>query len=270
MHHPTLAPSRRAVVAGLAWSTPVVAASLAAPAFATSPRCLVTTTATWNSARYVRSSSTEGVYTFPDPDGTGPLQGMTLTVSTSLGSNTRTGNQGPNVINNPTPTVNDNLRALGGATIGGATSPLALHQSPIFNSRKTDNTLTDANKSVTTFTFTRQVTSLSFTITDIDSASNDFWDAVAVVSPTAYTATKTSPTQVTGAGTVTNPWQAANNNLPVPDTSTAGNVRVTFSAPLTTFAIHYWNRTNLSSSTIDGDQRIFISDLQLTYNACPA
>ena len=261
MHHPTLAPSRRAVVAGLAWSTPVVAASLAAPAFATSPRCLVTTTATWNSDRYARSKPTEGVYTFPDPDGTGPLQGMTLTVSTSLGSNTRTGNQRA--------TVNDNLRALGGTTIGGATSPLGLHQSPIDNSKKTD-TLTDANKSVTTFTFTRQVTSLSFTITDIDSASNDFWDAVAVVSPTAYTATKTLPTQVTGAGTVTNPWQAANANLPVPDTSTAGNVRVTFSAPLTTFAIHYWNRTNLSSSTIDGDQGIAISNLQLTYNACPA
>ena len=261
MHHPTLAPSRRAVVAGLAWSTPVVAASLAAPAFATSPRCFVTTTATWNSARYVRSSSTEGVYTFPDPDGTGPLQGMTLTVSTSLGSNTRTGNQRA--------TVNDNLRARAGTTIGGATSPLALHQSPIDNSKKTD-TLTDANKSVTTFTFTRQVTSLSFTITDIDSASNDFWDAVAVVSPTAYTATKTLPTQVTGAGTVTNPWQAANANLPVPNTSDAGNVRVTFSAPLTTFAIHYWNRTALFSSNIDGDQGIFISNLQLTYNACPA
>jgi len=215
----------------------------------------------------VRSSSTTGVYTFPDPDGTGPLQGMTLTVSTSLGSNTRTGNQGATVPNNPT--VNNNLRARAGTTIGGATSPLGLHQSPIDNSKKTD-TLTDANKSVTTFTFTRQVTSLSFTITDIDSASNDFWDAVAVVSPTAYTATKTSSTQVTGAGTVDNPWQAANNNLPVPDTSTAGNVRVTFSAPLTTFAIHYWNRTKLFRSDIDGDQGIFISDLQLTYNACPA
>lgn len=238
-----------------------MAASLAAPAFATSPRCLVTTTATWNSDRYARSKPTEGVYTFPDPDGTGPLQGMTLTVSTSLGSNTRTGNQRA--------TVNDNLRALGGTTIGGATSPLGLHQSPIDNSKKTD-TLTGANKSVTTFTFTRQVTSLSFTITDIDSASNDFWDAVAVVSPTAYTATKTLPTQVTGAGTVTNPWQAANANLPVPNTSDAGNVRVTFSAPLTTFAIHYWNRTALFSSNIDGDQGIFISNLQLTYNACPA
>ena len=176
MYHPTLAPSRRAVVAGLAWSTPVVAASLAAPAFATSPRCLVTTTATWNSDRYARSKPTEGVYTFPDPDGTGPLQGMTLTVSTSLGSNTRTGNQRA--------TVNDNLRALGGTTIGGATSPLGLHQSPIDNSKKTD-TLTVANKSVTTFTFTRQVTSLSFTITDNDNASKEFWDAVAVLSTPA-------------------------------------------------------------------------------------
>lgn len=262
MYHPTLAPSRRAVVAGLAWSTPVVAASLAAPAFATSPRCLVTTTATWNNtSRYVRSSSTTGVYTFPDPDGTGPLQGMTLTVSTSLGSNTRTGNQGA--------TVDDNLRVLGGATIGGATSPLVLHQAPRDPSKKA-NDLSGANKSVTTFTFSRQVTSLSFTITDIDSTSNDFWDAVAVESSTAYTGTKTSSTQVTGSGTVTNPWQAANNNLPVPDSSTAGNVKVTFSAPLTKFAIHYWNRTNLSSPTIDGDQRIFISNLQLTYNACPA
>ncbi|WP_180536909.1 hypothetical protein [Micrococcus luteus] len=262
MRHPTPAPSRRAVVAGLAWSTPVAAASLAAPAFAISSRCLTSTTATWNDAsRYVRSSPTTGVYTFPDPDGTGPLQGMRLTVSTSLGSNTRTGNQAA--------TVNDNLRALGGATIGGAASPLKLHQAPISNSNKT-NTLSDANKSVTTFTFSRQVTSLSFTITDIDSASNDFWDAVAVTSPTAYTSAKTSSTQVTGAGTVTNPWQAANSNTPIPDSSTAGNVKVTFSAPLTTFAIHYWNRTALSSSSIDGDQGIFISNLQLTYNACPA
>lgn len=261
MYHPTLAPSRRAVVAGLAWSTPVVAASLAAPAFATSPRCLVTTTATWNSDRYARSKPTEGVYTFPDPDGTGPLQGMTLTVQTTYqGSNIKLGAQYGTTL--------DNLTVVG-ATVGGATSPLMLRQAPIDNSKKVSG-LSDANKSVTTFTFTRQVTSLSFTITDIDSTYNDFWDAVALTSPTPYTAAKASATQVTGSGTVTNPWQAANNNLPVPETSTAGNVRVTFSAPLTTFEIHYWNRTALFSSTIDGDQGIFISNLQLTYNACPA
>lgn len=261
MHHPTLVPSRRAVVAGLAWSTPVVTAALAAPAFATSPRCLVTTTATWNSARYARSKPTEGVYTFPDPDGTGPLQGMTLTVQTTYqGSNIKLGSQFSTTL--------DNLTVVG-ATVGGATSPLMLHQAPIDNSKKASD-LSGANKTVTTFTFSRQVTSLSFTITDIDSTSNDFWDAVALTSPTPYTAAKASATQVTGAGTVTNPWQAANNNLPVSETSTAGNVKVTFSAPLTTFAIHYWNRMALSSSTIDGDQGIFISNLQLTYNACPA
>lgn len=262
MRHPTLAPSRRAVVAGLAWSTPVVAASLAAPAFAISSRCLTSTTATWNDAsRYVRSSSTTGVYTFPDPDGTGPLQGMTLTVKTThQGSNIKLGSQYGTTLDNLT---------VAATAVGGAASPLRLHQAPVSNSNKT-NTLSDANKTVTTFTFSRQVTSLSFTITDIDSASNDFWDAVAVTSPTAYTGAKTSSTQVTGDGTVTNPWQAANNNTPVPDSSTAGTVKVTFSAPLTTFAIHYWNRTALSSPSIDGDQGIFISNLQLTYNACPA
>lgn len=261
--------SRRAVVRGLAWSAPAVSIAAAAPALAVSPRCFVPVVMDWSSARYTRYSATRGVYTTADPDGTGPLQPLTLTVANSyLGSNTQTGNQARN--------VNDNLAVRSG-TIGGARNPLVLHQSPVYNSNKT-NTRVNANKSITTFTFDRPVSGLTFTITDIDSTTSDFVDAVGIESASPFRATKVNeswegeyPYQggVQGTGTLADPLRANGWNTMVPESETRGNATIAFTQDVTSFRLHYWNQTAASDPYIDGDQRVFLSNFQMTYNACP-
>lgn len=259
MSQPTL--SRRSVTAGLAWSVPVVAAAVAAPAFAASPRCYIPTTAVWNSPNYVRQSDIKGVFTTADPDGAGSMKSMTLTVETvRTGDNIRRGDQAGQ--------YNDNLRAATGATIGGAVAPLVLHQSPKYNVNKS-GALTTANSTTTRFTFSQPVTSLSFTITDIDSTTDDFYDAVAITSSTPYTWTKKDSSFLYGTGSLTDPWHPRYNDTGVPDSSTTGNVTITFTQPVTTFDLVYWNITPYYDPYIDGDQRVFVSNLQFTYNACP-
>ncbi|MCV7719360.1 hypothetical protein M3C89_008425 [Micrococcus luteus] len=262
--------SRRAVVAGLAWSAPAAVVAASAPAFAVSPRCLKPATVTWNSTSYRRSSETQGTYTVADPDGTaGPLKGMTVTVkNTFTGTNTSLSYQYTPA--GSTTNAGYNLTAATRSpSIGGATGPLALHQSPKVNTNKSEN-LTNANKTITTFTFTQPVTSLSFSITDIDSAASDFRDAVALVSATPYTATIRNTATVTGNGTLGTPWRAVSRTAPVPDSSTDGTVDVRFAGTVKEFQIHYWNiaPASQSASDVDGDQAVFVSNLQLTYDAC--
>lgn len=265
-----VAPTRRAIVAGLAWSAPTIAVTTAAPAFAVSPRCLKPTAVTWNSANYQRSSTTLGTYTAADPDGAaGPLKGMTIRVTnTYTGTNTYLSQQF--LPSGSTTRPSYNLTAFTRSTsIGGATGPLALHQAPKDNTKKSAS-LTDANKTITTFTFSQPVTSLSFSITDIDSNAYDFRDAVALQSSTPYTATVRNTATVMGKGTVSTPWQAVSPTAPVADSSTDGTVDVRFTGTVTSFTITYWNIAPAAQSdpNVDGDQAIFISNLQLTYDAC--
>ncbi|MGM0781025.1 MAG: hypothetical protein ACQEUF_04100 [Actinomycetota bacterium] len=262
--------TRRAVVAGLAWSAPAVVVAASAPAFAVSPRCLKPATVIWNSTSYQRSSGTQGTYTVADPDGTaGPLKGMTITVAnTFTGGNTYLSQQFLPTGATTRPSLNLTAYTRN-PSVGGASGPLALHQAPKENTAKSDR-LTDANKTITTFTFSQPVTSLSFSITDIDSAASDFRDAVALVSATPYTATIRNTATVTGNGTLNTPWRAVSSTAPVPDSSTDGTVDVRFAGTVKEFTIHYWNiaSASQSSSTVDGDQAVFISNLQLTYDAC--
>ena len=145
-----------------------------------------------------------------------------------------------------------------------------LLQAPVDNAAKSDER-NDANKTITTFTFDRPVTNLTFTITDIDSASSDFTDGVAVSSASPFTTTKANSTRtgLNGSGTLADPWRPFSYNNPVPDSGTNGNGTVRFAGEVTSFQIHYWNQTKASDPRIDGDQKIFISNLSLTYNACP-
>ena len=254
--------SRRRIVQGLAWSVPAVAASASAPAFAASARCFMTADIVWSDLKYKRVSATSASYTTADPDGTGPMVPLTLTIAnTYKGSNIRFGRQDGS--------ENENLAVRSGI-VGGQTNPLVLHQAPVNNADKSDER-NDANKTTTTFTFDRPVTNLTFTITDIDSALRDFTDGVAVSSASPFTTTKANSTQtgLNGSGTLADPWRPFSYDNSVPDSGTNGNGTVRFAGEVTSFQIHYWNQTAASSRYIDGDQKIFISNLSLTYNACP-
>lgn len=162
---PSSAPTRRAITKGALWAMPAAAASYAAPAYAASCNPVSTITE-WAGANYKQASSTSGTYTVPDPDGAGRGTGMTVKVSSAFGTNTQAGNQ--------LKTRDDNLRGIS-TSRGGFSNTLALHQSPIKDHLKTE-TATPANSQTVTFTFSKPVTGLSFTIADIDSAARDFRD----------------------------------------------------------------------------------------------
>ena len=261
--------SRRSIAKGAAWATPTILAVGMAPAYATSPRCFVTTTIDWGTSRYTRTSATGGTYTTADPDGSsGSLQPLTLTVqNTFLGSNTQLGSQNFNGSSKTSScNCNRNLAVTNG-TVGGTTSRgLSLHQSPKDDSSKT-STPTNANKSITTFTFSESVQNLSFTITDIDSATRDFVDAVAI-SGASYSGVLADSTYLQGDGSVGNPWRGKVVQALDDTTSSRGNVTVTFPS-VTSFELHYWNQHELSSPDIDGDQGIYLTNFRVTYNACP-
>ena len=259
--------NRRTVLAGAAWSVPGVLVAAAAPAFAAS--CdPITTRIDWASTNYTYIGPTSGKYTIPDLDGAGPQQAVTLTITqTSIGSNTQTGSQYYNGWYKGDPNaqtkLNDNLKVTTYNVGGTGDRGLAFHQSPKSDSNKGYST---ANLSSYSFTFSRPVSNLSFTITDIDSHQYDFDDMVSITSASPYTYTKADSTFIQGTGTYSNPFSTAYYQN-VPDTGTAGNVTIKF-ASVTSFNLYYWNYESGYSSTIDGDQRIFLSDFTVTYNPC--
>ena len=215
-----------------------------------------------DNTRYVRTSATESTYTIQDPDGAGPGQPLVLTVTnTFLGTNTQLGDQGGWFFR-----TNDNLRTstgVGGSGQGAAS--LVLHQSPKRDADKSSLFTGTSNKSVTTFEFSRPVTNLTFTIRDIDSTSNDFWDAIALVGP-SFSAVKANSGFVIGNGGLASPFRADGSNKPAGNASTDGNVAITMPS-VTTFEFHYWNLSNTASS-VDGDQKVFLSSFGLDYKPC--
>lgn len=252
--------TRRTLVRGAAWSVPVVAAATAAPAYAASPCDSLAGTVDWgNTGRYVRSGATSATYTIPDPDGSGPGQPLTLTVSVvETGSNVQLGSQLG---------VNDNLRTDTG--VGGSSNTVAsltLHQSPVRDGNKVNTWTTSSNRSITRFTFSRPVTNLVFTLRDIDSAARDFLDAIAIVGA-SFTPTIANPTLITGNGSTGNPLRSAGANAPVDNSSADGNVTISMPSA-TSFDVYYWNLSDTSSNQIDGDQKVFISGLSFGWKPC--
>ncbi|AKU16096.1 hypothetical protein VV02_09870 [Luteipulveratus mongoliensis] len=187
----------------------------------------------WGQTAYTRNSSTSGVAVIPPSTGSGAPVTMTI-------SSTFAGDQ--------TPLGASNL-ALTPGTVGG------LGQRAITLAQEfPTNTSTRAENQIATFTFSQAVTGLQFTICDIDSASNGWWDQVELTSAAAFTAVP--GTGVSGTGSTASPWHATSNNTNYPNTSGQGNVAVTMPGPVTSFQIRYWNATRLKSN-----QAIFIAFL---------
>lgn len=249
------------------WSVPVVAVAATAPAYAASPCDARPGAVDWsNASRYKRANAASATYTIQDPDGTGPGQALVLTMTnTFLGSNTHLGDQLSTIFSGWG--ANDNLRTTTGVggSGSGATS-LQLHQSPSSNDAKVSSWSTTSNKSITTFTFSRPVTNLSFTLRDIDSAQQDFWDGIALAG-TPFTAGKANASYLDGTGALDNPFRANGNNRGVGDSSTDGNVTITM-ASVTSFEFHYWNLSDSSALFVDGDQKVFLSGFTFDYKPC--
>jgi hypothetical protein len=258
-------PSRRNVVRTAAWTVPVVAATVAAPAFAAS---CGTTSYTWllDWGNEDTTDSFSTAYPSPTTNGSGVRAGtatitgptgttpMTVTfTSTSVGTDTRT---------------NNNLRvdAANYPNIGGTggTGLLLQHQN-ITSGR-------DNSRQEVVIAFGRLVSNLQFSVTDIDSNdqagnSSDFYDRVELTGTPSYTFTarQGNNTYVIGSGTSADPWRMYDQDVATNDTGTnsnRGNVNLTYAGPVSSITLTYW------TSRGAGNQAIFLSDLSFSASGC--
>lgn len=253
--------SRRTLVRGAAWTVPVVAVATAAPAFAASP-CdpLVNQTIDWDApatTTWSRTNSNSGTASY-DPDGaTGEIPSLSMTVAANYSGNMRAGFEFPQGRQNPSLRVTSPIGGLG-------VSGLALYQATTSTNPQGRNEMGSY-----TFTFSRPVTNLRLTLTDIDSAFGDFWDVVEL-SP-GYTVTSQGSGLVADNGGPNNGqrFYRNTNNGPVDnETGNAGNLGLRYAGPISTFTVSYWNGASQFSDGVDTDQVVYISDLTFDYKPC--
>ncbi|MGZ4759853.1 MAG: hypothetical protein ACXV95_12395 [Acidimicrobiales bacterium] len=126
-----------------------------------------------------------------------------------------------------------------------------------------------------TFAFNNALNSLSFTLLDIDQNNNNQtgrWRDIVSVAATGATGsavgftTSAMGANVTGSGTTATPFSATGSN--VGNTSTAGNVTLSFTAPVKSFVITYNAAAPTGSTQTTGfdEQRIGITNL--TWTGC--
>ena len=271
--------NRRTLVSGAAWSIPAVTFAAAVPTFASSlcpqpgridwavvstdvpPTGNVTSTTMTRSASY-------------DPDLAGPLQPISVIVTSVAGSNTAFGDQKLNPHSRTTTGwaklpydsgINEHLKVTTGMVGGRGDRALIFHRSPVNDAKKSSSLTDTANQSVTTFTFSEPVSDLRFTIRDIDGALNDFLDTVSLTSSSRYS--RVISASLMGTGTTANPSRPS-ITTPVNNDTAGAEASITFPEPVTSFALIYGNTLSASTQQIDGDQKIVITDLTLTHNAC--
>ncbi|SEB66972.1 hypothetical protein SAMN04489844_0806 [Nocardioides exalbidus] len=249
-------PSRRAVVRTAAWSVPVISVAATAPAFAASPCDARTDQAlSWNGGNvtFTRTSDTVASATLVPATN---VPALTLDVKASYTGLMKAGYENPG-----TNTVNPSLRR--SANVGNLNkSGISLWQA---TTRDTPSPTQDTGTYV--FTFSRPVTNLRFTITDIDSATGDFRDALTLTS--GYTASYPATITKTTAAGVGEYFIATGENTPTDNsTGNAGNLTITYPGTISSFTIQYSNSASSFNNTLDQDQTIYVSDLTFNYKPC--
>lgn len=256
-------PNRRTLTRAAAWTVPVIAAAAAAPAYAASCTGRTGQVLDWDSAQVTFTRTSTSAKAVLDPDGSGAVPSLTLDVTAGYTGNMQAGSESGDT----TQTM-----ALQAAVGGLAASGLGLMQAT--TSAGPNNTKKQpvgyGDRGTYTFVFSRPVSNLVFTITDIDSTASDFRDAL-VLSPGYVVESLASGIELTSSPNDTpGTWfQSNSDNTAVNDsTGPTGNLRVRFAGPISTFAITYWNRQGSYDANIDTNQRIFVSDLTFDYQPC--
>ena len=245
-------PSRRSVTRAAAWTVPVIAVAATAPAYAAScPGERVTSNGSVTS--YSRDSSIKWRGTF-DADGTGPKPSNVLTIDATYDAGMAVRNDGPNG-------TFDNFTIL--SPVGGlGTAGIVMAQRPTVDTP----TAPLAAKGNYKFTFTRPVSNLSFTLTDIDSASGDFLDAVELTPGFTWS---NRASGLTGVGTAANPFKQTTPDVNADNSNgSAGNVTITYAGPLSTFTISYGNQAATFAAGVDQDQVVTITNIAFEYQPC--
>jgi hypothetical protein len=253
-------PSRRNVVRTAAWTVPVVAATVGAPAFAAS---CGTTSHTWRldwsndnttdqfSTSYPAATTSSGIQTgvatITGPSGTVPIA-VTFR-SQMFGSMLRDADN-LKVSSALSPAANN----VGGLGQGAGLN--VSHQAPIPTGR--------ANRQEVSISFDRAVTGLSFTITDIDRQTGDWNDRVELTGSRTYSGPNISGAGTNGPGGSNNAWRPDDNGN-AGNSSSYGNLTVTYSGTIaanTPIVLTFWNNSG------SGNQRIFLSDFTFTAFGC--
>ena len=225
--------TRRTLTLGAAWTAPLLAVSVAAPAYAAS--CVASYQLRWGTTTYNRAANgSSGTATVTPTSGTATAVTVGF-VSTMFGTTVRD---------------NDNLSLETDSNIGGLgagrRSVQLAHKDPIPQGRD--------NRQELTINFGRAVTGLSFTISDIDSSNgegnNDWYDRVELSGTRNYA----SAPHVLGQGTQASPWLYDDNDTNVNITAGGGNVTVTYPGAVTSITLTYW------STARGSNQRIFLGD----------
>lgn len=244
-------PTRRTVTRAAAWSVPVVVAATTAPAFAAScPRARATVS---DLTTFARTSATRWTATF-DVDGTGPRSAIDVTIEATY-------DPGMRVRNDANGGPRDNFTITG--PVGGlGTYGLVLAQRPTEDTPRSRLHAAGHYR----FTFARPVSNLTFTVTNIDSATGDCLDSVALTPGFTFAPL---PTTLQGVGTSGNPFRPRSPSAPIDGTnSTAGNVRITYAGPLTTFTIDYKNAATSFAWGVDQDQVVTVTDAGFEFQPC--
>jgi hypothetical protein len=212
---------RRAVARGAAWSVPVVALAVAAPASAATSTCHVQTgKLDWD--LFANNSNQLGKVL------TTTISGVTVTITVS--GDFASGNG--NVVS---------------TTTGGQSKVMRFLDQE--NKKNTSQTIT--------ITFSKQVQNVQFSLLDVDSASgiggNAYEDLVVVNTP-GWTGTKHS--NVKGSGTSSDPYRGKTKNSPIDGTSSNSNVDLSWTGKRSSVSFTY-----AQDGSVNGGPFIGISDI---------
>lgn len=248
-------PTRRSVTRAAAWSVPVIAAATAAPAYAASP-CDPRTNQRldWDGSNvaFSRSSDVAARATFTPAVGV-PV--LTLDVAAAYTGLMRSGYEAPGNRQNPSLRLATNVGNLGRSGI--SLWQASTRSAPAFTS----------DLGAYTFTFSRPVSNLRFTITDVDSATGDFRDALTLSS--GYSVTHPATITRASAQGIGEYFIATGENTPTDNTTgSAGNLTVTYAGPISSFTVTYGNAASSFNNNLDQDQTIYVSDLTFDYKPC--
>ena len=270
--------SRRTLAAGAAWSVPAIVVAGAAPAVAAS-RCDGVCTPyviDWDRT----SLWAKGVYTLPVKTGFKTVTGATsvrMTVTSSFSGAMKAG-----VVKEASTglTYSENLTITDGTRDAGAAWPFGrafqLHQQVRDSTGKNISTGSSQDAQTVVFAFSEPLCSLTFSLWDIDAQDyratgyNDFADSVSVTSAAAYAVSRGA--NVTGAGTAASPLRST-KSADQSAVSSAASATLTFAGPVSSFTVRYWNSLPANycgQPSVDGDQRIMVSDLNVGVWTRPA
>ena len=113
------------------------------------------------------------------------------------------------------------------------------------NALRLEQTPVNGGGQIVTFTFSQQVFNVTFTVTDLDNVAGNWSDRLVVLDPATFTGSAPAGSTVIGAGTAsgnqstTGPYRNSQADNNIPNTSNAGNIRLTFPGPLTQVQLRY-------------------------------